>query len=86
SVNDYFVRSLAAGLLLSMPIVAYLKLFDTSLFYLFPAKATLVLLDVLGYHYTNGEKFYAVISLFVWTVIIAILSYRQFEKHVRHPA
>lgn len=85
-VNDYFVRSLGLGLLLSLPLVAYLNLFDSALFYLFPAKATLILLDVLAVTYSSGEKFYAAVSLLVWTIFLAYMAYGLFEKHVRHPA
>jgi len=85
-VNDYFVRALGMGLLISLPLIGHLGLFDTPLFYLFPTKATLILLDVIGKVYSLPEKLYAGISLFFWTLILAYLAYYRFEKHVRHPA
>jgi len=86
NVNDYFVRSLGMGMLISLPIVAYLGLFDSPLFYLFPSKATLILLDALGQTHTSGELVYAGVSLLFWTLLFAFMAHRRFENHVRHPA
>ncbi len=86
NVNDYFVRSLGMGMLISLPIVAYLGLFDSPIFYLFPSKATLILLDALGRTYPSGELVYAGVSLLVWILLFAFMAHRRFENHVRHPA
>lgn len=85
-VNDYFVRALGIGLLISTPILAYLRLFDTQLFYLLPTRATLILLDVLGNSYGLNEKIYAVLSLLIWGSVMGGIAYRRFDKFVRHPA
>ncbi len=84
-VNDYFVKSLGIGLLISLPILAYLNLFDTQIFYLFPTRATLILLDVLDHDYSLSEKMFSVASLLVWFSILSGLVYKRFDKHVRHP-
>jgi len=85
-VNDYFVKSLGVGLLLSLPILAYLGLFDTPLFQIFPTRATLVLLDVLGRDYALSEKLFSAGSLLIWFAIFSWWGYQRFDKHVRHPA
>jgi fluoroquinolone transport system permease protein len=85
-VNDYFVKSLGAGLLISLPILAYIRLFDTPLFYLFPTRATLILLDVLGTDYALSEKLFSVASLLIWFLILGSWVYQRFNKYVRHPA
>ena len=85
-VNDYFVKSLGAGLLISLPILAYVRLFDTPLFYLFPTRATLILLDVLGTDYALSEKLFSVASLLIWFLILGSWVYQRFNKYVRHPA
>ncbi len=85
-VNDYFVRALGMGLFISLPLLGHLGLFDTPLFYLFPTKSTLILLDVIGNAYSLTAKLYAAISLLLWTLVFAYLAYYRFEKHVRHPA
>lgn len=85
-VNDYFVKSLGAGLLISLPILAYVHLFDTPLFYIFPTRATLILLDVLGTDYALSEKLFSVASLLIWFLILGSWVYQRFDKHVRHPA
>ena len=85
-VNDYFVRALGLGLLISLPVLSYIGLFDTALFYAFPTRATLILLDVLGKDYLLGEKLYAVGNLILWGLVMGYFAYHRFEKYVRHPA
>ena len=85
-VNDYFVKSLGAGLLISLPILAYIRLFDTPLFDIFPTRATLILLDVLGTDYALSEKLFSVASLLIWFLILGSWVYQRFNKYVRHPA
>lgn len=83
-VNDYFVKALGVGLLLSLPLFAYLNLFDTALFYVFPTRATLILLDTAGYEYALGEKLYSLISLVIWLSIFSYWGYQRFDRYVRH--
>lgn len=83
-VNDYFVKALGVGLLLSLPLFAYLQLFDTPLFYLFPTRGTLILLDVPGEEYALSQKLYSVFSLMAWLAVFSGWSYYRFDKHVRH--
>jgi len=85
-VNDYFVKALGIGLIISSPILTYAGLFDTQLFYLLPTRATLILLDVLANDYSTGEKVYAFSSLFIWLAITSIWAWVRFEKYVRHSA
>ncbi len=85
-VNDYFVKALGVGLLISLPIFSYLHVFDTPLFYVFPTQATLILLDVLGHDYVLSQKLFAMASLLTWFFILSVWVYQRFEKFVRHPA
>lgn len=84
-VNDYFVKSLGLGLVISLPILTYLGLFDTPLFYIFPTRATLILLDSLGGDYDLSEKLYSVANLLIWFSLLSALVYQRFDKYVRHP-
>ena len=86
NVNDYFGRALGAGLLISLPIAAYLGFYDTPLFYLFPTRPTLILLDVLQHQYSFAERLNAVVSLLVWLGLLSIWTFQRFNKHVIHPA
>jgi fluoroquinolone transport system permease protein len=85
-VNDYFVRVLGIGLLISAPVLSYAQLIDTPLFYLLPTRATLILLDIMRQDYSPGEITYAVVCLIVWLLITWRWAWLRFEKHVRHPA
>ena len=85
-VNDYFVRALGIGLFISLPVVAYLNLFDTVLFNVFPTHATLILLDVLEHNYSGSEKIYAGLNLLTWVIVLSFFAWQRLEKHVRHPA
>lgn len=84
-VNDYFVKSLGIGLMISLPILTYLGLFDTPLFYIFPTRATLILLDSLGGDYDYSEKLYSVANLLIWFSLLSAWVYQRFDKYVRHP-
>jgi len=84
-VNDYFVKALGIGLLLSLPLFAYLRFFDTPLFYVFPTRATLVLLDVLGQDYALSEKLFSAGSLLIWFTLFSWWGHQRFDKYVRHP-
>ncbi len=85
-VNDYFVKALGVGLLISLPIFAYLRLFDTPLFHVFPTRATLILLDVLSTDYTISDKIFSVASLLIWFIVLSRFTYKRFDRYVRHPA
>jgi len=85
-VNDYFVKALGIGIFLSLPLFAYLQLFHTPLFYIFPTRATLILLDVLGTDYAMSEKIFSVVNLLIWLAIFSWWGYQRFNKYVRHPA
>lgn len=82
NVNDYFAKSLGLGLLISLPILEYYGLIESYIFYLFPTKATIILIDVLFNDYSFSDLFYSFFYLFVWVVIAAVLSYKYFNKNV----
>lgn len=84
-VNDYFVKSLGIGMIISLPILAYFRLFDTPLFYVFPTRATLVFLDILDHDYTLSEKLFSGSSLLVWFFVLSAMVYQRFDKYVQHP-
>jgi len=85
-VNDYFVKALGLGAFLSLPLLAYLNLFQTPLFYIFPTQATLVLLDVLATDYLLSEKIVSVVSLLIWLTIFGWWALQRFNTYVRHPS
>lgn len=85
-VNDYFVKALGVGLLMSMPVVGYIGLFDTPVFYVIPTWATLTLLDVLSKDVGLIEKGSALLSLIIWTGIMGAWAWKRLDKHVRHAA
>jgi len=82
NVNDYFLKALKIGMFISAPIVDYLGLFVSPLFYLFPTKASIILIDVLFHKHSTIEILYAFICLIVWIIPVAALSYKKFYDHV----
>lgn len=85
-VNDYFVKALGVGILMSTPILGYLGLIDTPLFYLIPTRATLTLLDVLSQDIGLLEKGGSLLSLVIWSGIMGLWAWKRLDKHVRHAA
>ncbi|MDP8207661.1 MAG: ABC transporter permease [Candidatus Electryonea clarkiae] len=82
NVNDYFARALGVGLFISLPIIGFLNLYHTPIFYIFPTHAALILIDILFKEYSSFDIIYAFICLTAWSGIAAYIAYKMFYKHV----
>jgi len=82
NVNDYFAKAIGAGLLICLPVLGYLQVVDTPLFYLFPTQATLMLLDIVFRDFSTLELIYAYGCLLIWTAAAGWFAYREFYRHI----
>lgn len=82
SVNDYFAKALGTGIFISLPILSFFNFYDTVLFYLFPTKASLILIDILFRDYAAGEIIYAFLCLIIWIFIAAYYAGKTFYKNI----
>lgn len=82
SINAYFMTALAYTSVLGAPVVGLLGIFETPLFYLLPAKPSLVLLEAAVSPVNAPEVAYAVGYLLVAVGVSSALARRSFERHV----
>ncbi len=83
TINQYLMASIAYILPLMLPLIEFLGLANSPVFYLLPAKPALIL---IGGAITGGvdiyEIIYAIIALTVWIVLAYIWVYRWFYRYV----
>ncbi|NIR48483.1 ABC transporter permease [candidate division KSB1 bacterium] len=82
TVNDYFARTVGVGLFICLPVLGYLEIAKTPLFYLFPTQASIILIEIVFRDVSVLEIVYAFGTLIAWTVTAAIMAYRSFYKHL----
>ena len=82
SVNDYFAKAVAFGLFMSLPVVDFLNIFKTPLFYFFPTKATFILIDILFVEYHSVEIVYAFCCLSLWLIAASVIAVKVFHKKI----
>ena len=82
NVNDYFARALGIGLIICLPITGFLQVFDTPVYYLFPTKAAIIVIDCLFNKYTSAEIIYSFCSLSLWIVIAYHFAIKTFTKNI----
>ena len=83
TLNQYLLASIFYVLPLMLPLVDFLGLVQSPLFYLLPAKPSLILIggSITGGTDT-GEVIYAVLALSAWIGIAYIWAYRWFYRYV----
>jgi len=83
TINQYLMASIAYILPLMLPLIEFLGLARSPLFYLLPAKPSLILIEGA---ITGGvevyEIIYAVLALMVWIALVYIWVYRWFYRYV----
>ena len=82
SINAYFMTALAYTTVLGAPVLGLLGLFETPLFYLLPAKPSLVLLEAALWRVSPLELTYAVGYLVLATAVASLAAEQAFERHV----
>jgi fluoroquinolone transport system permease protein len=84
TISEYVVfAGFGVNILLLLPLLEYFGLVTTPLFYVFPTRAALLLLqgsfnDRL---LSTGELIYGILSLSVWTFVTYFWAYRWFIRH-----
>ncbi|HZG83085.1 MAG TPA: hypothetical protein VEZ13_20200 [Brevibacillus sp.] len=85
TVNGYLLSSPFYIIVLMLPAVEYLHIFSTPLFYLFPSKASLVLLAGAYRGLGLWECAYAVITLLLWSAIAFVMAEKSFQRYIISP-
>ena len=82
SINVYLFKSSFGIMLIFLPMLGYFKLFETPFFYLFPTKASLILIESAFKSFQPMELVYAVACLLLWIAAIGIIAHNSFYKNI----
>jgi len=82
SINAYFMTALAYTSVLGAPVLGLVGIVETPLYYLLPAKPSLVLLEAAVGAVPPAELAYAVGYLLVAIAVASVAARRAFERHV----
>ncbi|MBN2010948.1 hypothetical protein JW960_16485 [candidate division KSB1 bacterium] len=82
NVNDYFAKALALGMAMSLPLIDFLDVFKSWIFYLFPSQATLIMINSAFKDYSIAAIIYSIVSLIAWSALIARVAYRSFYNNI----
>jgi fluoroquinolone transport system permease protein len=80
SFNAFLVKSVSYMFVLSLPLFDYLNLFHTPIFYLFPTKAALILINAAFVKTALLLNIYAAVNLAIWITVAYFWAQHQFDK------
>lgn len=81
NLNNYLLN-LCIITVFILPVLEYLDLYSTSIFYLLPGKASLQLIDGAFFGISNLNFFYSIALLASWSAIAYLLAIRVFNRKV----
>lgn len=82
SINEYFLSAAAYGTVLYAPLLGFVGVVETPLFYLLPVRPALVLVHGAFAGVAPWETAYAVGYLSLGSVVAYVLARRSFRRHV----
>lgn len=82
NVNEYLLAASLVMIVFFLPMLDYLKLYQSSVFYLFPTKASIVLMKAMFQGIPWEETAYAVFFLLACTAAAGVWAYRWFYKYI----
>jgi fluoroquinolone transport system permease protein len=82
TLNQYILSAMVYFVPLNLPVMSYLGLFDTPLFWLLPARASLLLIGGAFQPIAAWQIGYAVLLLLAWSIGAAVLARRAFYRHI----
>ncbi|WP_440896680.1 fluoroquinolone export ABC transporter permease subunit [Amphibacillus sp. Q70] len=82
TLNQYFIVATLYSILFFLPLLDYLNIFHTWLFYLLPSYATLILIEGGMASLSGWKMLYAVIMLIIWIGIASIFANHSFYKAI----
>ncbi|MBU5484059.1 hypothetical protein KQI86_06925 [Clostridium sp. MSJ-11] len=81
NLNNYLLNSCIITIFI-LPVVEYLSLYSTPIFYLLPGKASLQLINGAFFGISNLNFFYSIALLVSWSAITYLLAIRAFNRKV----
>ncbi|WP_315115245.1 hypothetical protein [uncultured Clostridium sp.] len=81
NLNNYLLNSCIITIFI-LPVVEYLDLYSTPIFYLLPGKASLQLINGAFFGISNLNFLYSIVLLVSWSVIAYLVAIRVFNRKV----
>ncbi|MFH0348565.1 hypothetical protein ACMX2I_17130 [Bacillus sp. SW14] len=82
TLNGYFIISALYSAVFFLPLLDYLNIFHTRLFYIIPSHSTLILIEGGFINLSEWKMLYAVVTLIIWIGIAYIFANRSFYKSI----
>lgn len=82
SVNEYLLSAFVYMIALNLPILDFLGIFKSPLFYINPTQASLILMKSAFTHVEMWKIVYALIYLILWIIIAGRWGYKYFYKFI----
>ncbi|MCD1293883.1 ABC transporter [Methanocella sp. CWC-04] len=82
SISEYLMPSVVYSFAFMIPLLDYLKVLESPLFYLHPMQAPLILMKAAFVPVETWQLAYGVLYSLVWIVVAFVLSKRAFNKHI----
>jgi len=82
NLNEYFVTSLLCTFIVGIPILDFFGVFQSPLFYLFPTKASLLLIHGAFQSVPLSGFIYSILYLFITSVLVYLWAYSRFTTYV----
>lgn len=82
SISEYLMPSALITLLLMLPVVDYLKIFETPLMYLHPVQAPMMIMKAAFMPVETWQLAYGVVYSLVLIGVAFLLSKRAFNRHI----
>ena len=83
TVNEYILYSILYSIIISIPILEFIGIYESTLFYLWPTRASLLL--ILGAFTGNiavFEMIYSIFILIIWVIVAYKWVYSWFYKYI----
>ncbi|WP_422658829.1 ABC transporter permease [Paenibacillus sp. EC2-1] len=82
TINQFFIKSMLYTSILILPLLETIGLWNSPLFYILPAKGSLLLIRSAFTNLSLGELTYAVISLAVWCVVAYFWTRNSIRRYI----
>jgi fluoroquinolone transport system permease protein len=82
SISEYIMPSVVYTTVLQLPLLDYLGIFKSPVFYVFPAQAPLLLMGSAFVHIEIWQIVYGIVYSLICIYVAYLLAYRSFRKYV----
>jgi fluoroquinolone transport system permease protein len=82
TINSFILLSQLYALPFVLPLLGYLGIWNSRLYWLFPTEGTLRLLQGSFKAVPAGHYLYSIVILMIWNIVVYVWAKRSYENHV----